>query len=178
MADFGFVYLLTNPYMDGVYKIGCTERSPHARADELSKPTGVPAPFRVFCYIECANFQSVERRFHEWLKEHRISDSREFFHGGMSFAVRIMYWHPNRLTFCAPDRHDEWGSLNDMMRYDDFFGGPVSSLEETANPFEPKKVDASAEDDSDEEAEPDADMQDGLDEIDQAAAAITKAREA
>lgn len=171
MADFGFVYLLTNPYMDGVYKIGCTERSPHARADELSKPTGVPAPFQVLCYIECANFQPVERRFHDWLQEHRISDNREFFHGGMSFAVRIMYWFPNRLTFCAPDRRDGWGSLSDLMRYDDFFGKPISSLDETANPFEPKKAEAA----TDKQSEPDAGMQDGLDEIDQAAAAAAEA---
>lgn len=49
-ADFrmeGWVYVLSNPCMPGIYKIGMTTTSPEVRARELSSATGVPAPFKV-----------------------------------------------------------------------------------------------------------------------------------
>lgn len=97
---YGFVYILANDYMRDVIKIGCTERSPLARAEELSKPTGVPYPFRVLCYIEIEDFQRVERDVHERLVEHRISPNREFFHGCLNEAVALLWWWPERRSFC------------------------------------------------------------------------------
>lgn len=38
----GWVYILSNEYMPGIYKIGMTTNSPEARAKELSSATGVP----------------------------------------------------------------------------------------------------------------------------------------
>jgi hypothetical protein len=76
---YGFVYLLGNKAMPCLYKIGCTERSPHARAAQLSAATGVPTPFDVLLYIEVANFQRVEQKFHEEMADFRASDKREFF---------------------------------------------------------------------------------------------------
>lgn len=96
----GFVYILTNPHFArGVYKIGCTERAPHARAQELSKDTAVPAPFEVVCYIEVDNFQAVEREIHLWLEHQRISTNREWFRGGLADALGWLWWYPNRLGF-------------------------------------------------------------------------------
>ncbi|MEK7424894.1 MAG: GIY-YIG nuclease family protein [Actinomycetota bacterium] len=99
MSDFGFVYVLTNEYMPDLVKIGCTERSPAARADELSKPSGVPAPFVVRCYIEVREFQAVEKALHKWLNALRINPSREFFEDALLDAVRWMFWHPQRVSF-------------------------------------------------------------------------------
>jgi hypothetical protein len=93
MSSHGFVYLLMNPYMPDVVKIGCTERSPHLRADELSKPTGAPAPFEVVCYIEVADFQYVERKFHEWFKAWRITPNREFFAGISPIEIAGYFKH-------------------------------------------------------------------------------------
>lgn len=99
MSNFGFVYMLSNPYMS-VVKIGCTERSPHARAEELSKPTGVPAPFDVVCYIEVPDFQSVERKFHQWLAHRRVNDCREFFDcPNRSWLVGLFQHYPNALSY-------------------------------------------------------------------------------
>lgn len=80
MKQFGFVYLLGNHWMPDLYKIGCTERSPHKRAAELSDHTGVPEAFDVLCYIEVEDFQAVERRFHALFSGERINTGREFFH--------------------------------------------------------------------------------------------------
>src|SRR3954466_7359261 len=43
----GFVYILINPSLPGLVKIGKTTRSSESRAMELSAPTGLPTPFIV-----------------------------------------------------------------------------------------------------------------------------------
>jgi hypothetical protein len=98
--SFGFVYIMTNPEMDA-FKIGCTERAPHARASELSASTAVPAPFRVVCYAEFADCQSIERQLHDHFGKDRVSPSREFFYPNCIFdAIAYLYWHPSQYAFC------------------------------------------------------------------------------
>ena len=43
----GYVYVLSNPSIPGIVKIGMTERDVPARALELSASTGVPEPYDV-----------------------------------------------------------------------------------------------------------------------------------
>lgn len=101
MSKYGFVYLLGNIYMPGIYKVGCTERSPQQRAEELSSGTGVPAPFDVLCYIEAQDFQAVESKFHRWLSHARINPQREFFRtGNLPYLVGMFKFHPDQLSFC------------------------------------------------------------------------------
>jgi len=105
VSDFGFVYILTNEAMS-VFKVGCTERSPHTRADELSKPSGVPLPFKVAMYAEFSAHQAEERAMHKWLEHARINDAREFFWASsMEDAVRFLYWHPRALSVSIVDKH-------------------------------------------------------------------------
>lgn len=131
MSQIGFIYLLTNEYMPDVYKVGCTERSPHERAAELSKSSGVPHPFKVLCYIEVHDFQRVEKELHGWLSHHRISEQREFFHEGIEYAVRLLWWHPNRLSFCEPVR----ATCTGMLVNEDWFSG-AGFFENTKNPWD------------------------------------------
>jgi len=81
MTDTGYVYILINPSMDNLVKIGKTNRDPELRAKELSSTTGVPTPFIVVyeCYFEeCSN---AEKFVHTDLenKGYRVSLNREFF---------------------------------------------------------------------------------------------------
>ena len=99
MSNFGFVYILSNACMPDIIKIGCSERSPHARAAELSASTSVPIDFRVLCYAEFENFQNVERQMHQWCASQRVNSRREFFQGCLAHAVRRLWWHPERLSF-------------------------------------------------------------------------------
>lgn len=101
MSKYGFVYILVNDYMPDVYKVGCTERSPHERAAELSNHTGVPAPFKVLCYIEVQDFQAVEKKVHGWLQAYRLA-GREFFFGEVVYAVRLLFWLRDRVSFVVP----------------------------------------------------------------------------
>lgn len=79
MSQFGFVYILTSQHMPGLYKIGLTERSPHRRASELSKATGVPDDFEVAYYVEVEQCQIIERSAHDSLAQFRVLSNREFF---------------------------------------------------------------------------------------------------
>jgi hypothetical protein len=99
MSKYGFVYLLGNPCMPSVYKVGCTERSPRQRAEELSTPTGVPLPFDVLCYMEMEDFQAQERRMHGWLEDVRVSPQREFFRlGNLPYVVGLFKFNPEALS--------------------------------------------------------------------------------
>lgn len=133
----GFVYILVNEYMPDVYKVGCTERAPHERAAELSKSTGVPAPFEVLCYIEAHEFQVLERDLHAWLKNFRISDNREFFHEGLQHAVAWMWWHPNRLAYCCPRDTEARGEQMFFSTHwpQDLFGENRPSYHALPSPF-------------------------------------------
>lgn len=73
----GFIYLLSNPYMPGLVKIGFTERDVFERAKELSAATGVPAPYVVEAYFPARN-ASDEAAIHQVLVDNRVPD-REFF---------------------------------------------------------------------------------------------------
>lgn len=92
----GFVYLMANKSMIDIFKIGCTERSPTRRAQELSSPTGVPSGFIVVCYIETDHYKHVERELHSILCEARVNGNREFFHG-------LLHEMIDEIKTCRPD---------------------------------------------------------------------------
>jgi hypothetical protein len=75
----GYVYILTNAVMPDILKVGCTTRSPEARAAELSRSTGVPIPYEVAYAISVADCRAVEQQFHRRFAGQRVSNSREFF---------------------------------------------------------------------------------------------------
>lgn len=74
----GYVYILTNPSMPGLVKIGKTTRSPEGRANELYQ-TGVPTPFKVEAKIYSPDCDDLETTLHEQYSERRVSAAREFF---------------------------------------------------------------------------------------------------
>jgi hypothetical protein len=72
------VYLLTNPVMPELVKIGRTTNL-QERLRSLSTHSGVPVPFEVFYACEVADAARVERHIHEAFGDHRINPKREFF---------------------------------------------------------------------------------------------------
>ena len=76
---YGFVYVLNNPSMPGLFKIGRTERSPHRRAEELSSATSVPTPFQVVMYGEFIDHAASETKAHRDHSDCREAGGREFF---------------------------------------------------------------------------------------------------
>lgn len=77
--SWGFVYILWNESMPGLYKIGRTSRSPSARAEELSAASGVPTTFNLLCYAESNNHEQLEADIHAHYASGRVNPAREFF---------------------------------------------------------------------------------------------------
>lgn len=80
----GFVYVLENELMPGIYKIGMTTKDVQGRCDEISNATGVPLPFKVVSYYHSDDPFGDEKLVHEWLSEYRINPNREFFKCSLS----------------------------------------------------------------------------------------------
>lgn len=67
----GFIYVLKNPHMPSLVKIGYTERSPDVRAIELSQHTGVPGNFSVVKSWLVKDAATYEKRIFTALTAHR-----------------------------------------------------------------------------------------------------------
>lgn len=87
MSDYGFVYVMQNDAMDGIYKIGVTSRPVFKRAEELSIGTGVPAPYSPAYYLETSEARILEKRVHEALASYRTNPFREFFRCPLKMVI-------------------------------------------------------------------------------------------
>lgn len=85
----GFLYVAENSSMSGLLKIGCTEKIPTARLDELFT-TGVPEPFDVAYYALVQDSKKSEKAVHQLLSRYRYKANREFFALGVGAAVRAI----------------------------------------------------------------------------------------
>lgn len=76
-----FVYILTNPTMRDLVKIGFTCDSIEKRMRELSNHAGVPVPFECAYCCEVAEGEGAEteKLIHDAFNDHRINPRREFF---------------------------------------------------------------------------------------------------
>lgn len=86
----GIVYVLTNPAMPDIVKIGMTSReSMDARLRELYN-TSVPVPFECEYACKVRNYQEVERALHLAFQPYRIHPQREFFRINPEQAIAIL----------------------------------------------------------------------------------------
>ena len=83
------VYLLTNPTMPGLVKIGRTTDL-ESRLRSLSTHTGVPVPFECFYACQVENSTKVEKALHDAFGDHRINPKREFFRLNPDRVVAIL----------------------------------------------------------------------------------------
>lgn len=77
----GFIYVLENPLMSGVFKIGFTASNPDKRAHQISEQYNLPASFSVTAYWRTKDPYIVEQRIHQQLEAYR--------RGGEFFAATI-----------------------------------------------------------------------------------------
>ncbi|MBD1229238.1 GIY-YIG nuclease family protein [Xenorhabdus griffiniae] len=83
----GWVYVLSNKYMPGIYKVGMTTTSPEARAKELASATGVPCKFEIAATFYSRDPSNDEATVHDMLFEFRINESREFFDASLEEII-------------------------------------------------------------------------------------------
>jgi len=73
------VYVLSNPAMPGLYKIGHTKSDAVNRATQISRSTGVPQDFQVEWTLRCFKAERIERETHRRFKTQRVNRRKEFF---------------------------------------------------------------------------------------------------
>jgi hypothetical protein len=79
MEDLKIVYVLTNPAMPGLVKIGyTTQDDANIRIGQLYT-TGVPVPFELEFACKVKNAEEVEKALHIAFSPYRINPKREFF---------------------------------------------------------------------------------------------------
>lgn len=84
------VYLLTNPAMPGMVKIGrTTQTDARTRLDQLYT-TGVPVPFELVFACRVANSAAVETALHTAFRPQRVNPRREFFQIEPDQALAIL----------------------------------------------------------------------------------------
>lgn len=75
----GLVYVLTNPAMPGLVKIGCTDGADAGARIAQLYTTGVPLPFQIEFAARVDDIVGVERALHTAFAPNRINPRREFF---------------------------------------------------------------------------------------------------
>lgn len=88
----GYVYVLSNPAMPGLVKIGRSKHSGRVRAQEIYKQggTGVPMPFKMEFEIWSEDCVSDELYIHEELTHIRVNSGREFFNLDVNDAIKFV----------------------------------------------------------------------------------------
>jgi hypothetical protein len=78
--SFGYVYVMSNPSMPALYKIGFTIRPMEERLQEANQPnTWIPTPFLLEFAKFVVNPQQKETTIHKILTKERVAPNREFF---------------------------------------------------------------------------------------------------
>lgn len=103
----GFLYVLINPTMPGLAKVGKTTRNPTDRVAELSSATGVPSPFMLAFQQPVTECDSAELWVHKELEREgfRHADNREFFNAPLHEIIKVVAQAAN-LVFDASNLND------------------------------------------------------------------------
>lgn len=85
-----WVYVLSNPTLPNMLKIGYTRNHPEERAQQISSSTGVALPYKVEFAFHCFNGFDLEQQVHRKLKSYRVNNNREFFQISLEEAKKII----------------------------------------------------------------------------------------
>ncbi len=99
MNNAGYIYVLLNPSMEGIAKIGKTKRNPAERVNELSSATGVPTPFTLVYKEYYNDCDKAEQIIHLLLENRgcRLVGNREFFNIPVYEAIKIIQGRRDRI---------------------------------------------------------------------------------
>ncbi|WP_316569261.1 GIY-YIG nuclease family protein [Neobacillus sp. YIM B06451] len=88
----GYIYVLINPSLQGMVKIGKTKRDPAQRVDELSSATGIPTPFTLVYKEFFDDCSKAEKMIHGLLEQegYRVSKNREFFDISIHESIKLI----------------------------------------------------------------------------------------
>jgi hypothetical protein len=85
-----WVYVLSNPTMPGLYKIGSTSKTPEERAVEISRSTAIPVDFKVEFAFYCYDSNRLEKEIHKKLHKYRLTTNKEHFRLPLEEAKNVI----------------------------------------------------------------------------------------
>lgn len=90
--EYGIVYLLSNPYMPGLVKIGMTKQEDLEKRMKELYTTGVPVAFKCefACRVNNKDCAKIEKALHTAFEPQRINKNREFFKINVEQARAIL----------------------------------------------------------------------------------------
>ena len=89
-VDKQYVYILSNPSMPGLLKIGYTAHDPANRVSQLDRSTSIPTGFKLEWAYPCYNGIELEGEVHKYLNGYRVNHGREFFKLDLSQAIEAV----------------------------------------------------------------------------------------
>ena len=89
----GYVYVLSNPSMPSLCKIGCTSRTVEDRVEELNRETGVAGPFIIEAKAESSDIKRDEQAVFTALSSYRYTTKKEFFRVDVEKAKAVLRSH-------------------------------------------------------------------------------------
>jgi len=84
------IYIMSNPSMPDLLKIGYTGRTVIKRKEELDKHSAIPTPFIIEYVYQYYGGEDFERLIHRELSEYRESNDREFFRMDLNVAIETI----------------------------------------------------------------------------------------
>lgn len=143
MAKQGYVYILINPSLKGLLKVGQTQKDPEDRAKELSQGTGVPTQFIVAFKEVFNDCELAEQMVHVLLEEdgYRVNKNREFFEAEMSDVIRkimLVKEHLSSVDYTEDDDNEvddeiEFADTSDL--FSDFEDTELEEIQQS-NPWD------------------------------------------
>ena len=79
MSEIGYVYILKNEAMPGIYKIGVTSREDLDKRVRELYTTSIPFPFECEFSCKVEDYKKVEKILHNAFHDYRMNPNREFF---------------------------------------------------------------------------------------------------
>ena len=90
MPSYSVVYVLTNPAMPNLVKIGRTNQEEASSRIAQLYTTGVPVPFKLEYACRVTNSEEVEKALHVAFGPNRINPRREFFSISPEQAIAVL----------------------------------------------------------------------------------------
>lgn len=90
--NFHYVYVLTNPSIPGIVKIGFTERTAYERLKEINSAPGVIIPWELRFTYKCPYGRALEGEIHSHLEDTgiRVNKRREGFAMSVNDAISVI----------------------------------------------------------------------------------------
>jgi len=143
----GYVYVLSNPAMPGLLKIGRSEGDPQLRASQLFT-TGVPEPFNIEFVFFTTDCVVLESEIHAAFADVR-KRGREFFRSDPKEIIEFILSYELGLTVVTSDEHSsleclDYQSGSRGLSMEDFLGTisflPPGSFQEALQDYREYKA--------------------------------------